>query len=83
MPTFADVNVGGLEIAVNDPTFVSSSQGVGQLDAQFYRRVNFESLRCEEFIQRCARQDFHRDEQAVVVGFADLVNHADIRVIEC
>jgi hypothetical protein len=56
-------------------------QGIRNLDAQIERRFDLQRLACNPMLQRHAFQILHGDEGLVTVS-ADLIDRADIRVVQ-
>ena len=64
------------------PAFVRVSESARDLQRDRERFVEREPAAIEARLQRFAFVERHRDEQLSVVGLADLVDRADVRVIE-
>ena len=81
MPVDADLDVGGFEVAMDDAAFVRHLQRLGHL--QGYRQGPVERHRTvfQQLCQILALGQLH-DEQLLAVGFLDLVDTGDVRMIE-
>ena len=80
MLTVRDKDVGGLDVAVNDPFCVGCFERVGDLDAQRQRRLNLQRLARNAVLQRHPLQEFHRNE-ALALVLTDFVDGADIGMV--
>ena len=85
-------NVRGLDVAVDDALRVRRVQGIRDLDGQVQQVLELKSRLpgaisarsrrpTQSFLERLAFQELHRDER-LPIGFVNLVNRADVRVIE-
>src|SRR5437764_3059648 len=79
--TAGNENVGRLDIAMNDAFRVGGIQSIGYFNSQREQNFGFERLPGNAVLQRGAFEKLHCDEWMAVV-LADLVNGADIRVVE-
>ena len=61
---------------------MGSVQSIGDLDAQIEHRLNFQWLAADPVPERLALQQFHGDEGSPL-GLVDLVNDANVRMIQC
>src|SRR5207249_1037455 len=78
---FADHDVAGLHIAMNDPGSMRFSQRVGNLYPVFQRGRNLQPSRRQHIIERPAVNVLHDDEiRAVLLN--DVVDGDDVRMIE-
>ena len=75
-------NIGRLDVAVDDALCVGSVQSIGDLDAQIEHRLDFQRLATDPVPERLALQKFHGDEGSPL-GLVNLVNGADVRMIQC
>ena len=79
---WADEDVGGLDIAVNDACAVRRIQRVGDFDAERQHRVHVQTAMAgDALLQRAALQILHGDEGAAVL-LADVMNGADVGMIQ-
>ena len=76
-----DEEVGGLDVAVDDIFGVSGVESVGNFDGKCKERVEFHGAAGDAMLERGALQKFHSDEGLAVL-FADIVDGADVGVIE-
>src|SRR5262250_755170 len=74
---FGYKNVGGLDVAVDDPFGMRCIQGIGDFDSQFEQLVERQRLARNAVLQRPAIEELHGDERPAVF-FADVVNRADV-----
>ena len=81
MIALRDVDVGWLEVAMDDPLFVSGIEPVGDLNGDLDQAVAVERAVVDDARQRPALEKLHHQKGPAVV-VADLVNGADVRVIE-
>ena len=76
-----DEDVGGLDVAVDDAFGVGGVEGIGNVDGDFEKRIEFEGAAGDGVLEGFAFEAFHGDEGAAVF-FADVVDGADVGVIE-
>jgi hypothetical protein len=81
MTALGDENIGGLYVAVNNSLGMSGIERVGDLDREREEQVRFHRTIADAVFQRHAVEKLHDDEGFPVV-LADLVNRADVRVIQ-
>src|SRR5215469_4582331 len=74
-------NVGGLDIAMNDPFAVGCIQSVCHLSAQRERRRDIERLSADVLTEGLALEKFH-DQKGMPGGFSDIVDGADIGMVK-
>jgi hypothetical protein len=65
---------------MNDAGFVRGCERVGNLDRDVEDVAEFHCVASDALPQRHAFDVLHRDEWTAVVGFTDLMDHADIRM---
>jgi hypothetical protein len=82
VPTRRDEDVRGLDIAVHNGGAMRRIQRIGDVDADPKQFVQRRHAFSEAFAERFAVEPFHGDERNAVV-LEDLVNRADVWVIEC
>jgi len=75
---FGDKNIGGLDVAVDDPLGVGSVQRVGDLDFERQNEFGFQRTPSDALLQRHPVQKLHGDE-----GLPNLVDGADIGMVQC
>jgi len=78
---WGDENIGGLDVAMNDPGVVGRSQRIGDPDSEREQRFHLQWLAGDALFQGGALQILHDDEGAAVL-FTDVINRADVRVIQ-
>src|SRR5271165_2674897 len=81
MTKFGQEDVGRLDVTVNDMPGMSGDQGVGNLDPDTQQLIQVEGL-AHDVLEGCAFEVLHGDE-GLSTDFADVVNGADIGMIEC
>jgi len=81
LPAFGDEDVGGLDVAVNDPLGVRRIQSIGKLDAKLLNLLRFNGLRGDAVFERLSFEKLHRDEGLALV-LVDVVDGADVGVVE-
>ena len=74
-------NVGGLDVAMNDAFDVGGFEAVGDLNADLQKFRSGDGLPGDAVLESLALEKFHGDE-GTAFEFADVVNGADVRVIE-
>jgi hypothetical protein len=79
--TFGDENVGGLDVAVDDALGMSGIESVGDLDRVSEELIELDRAADDDVLEGGAIEKLHGDESFAGV-FADVVNGADIRVVE-
>jgi hypothetical protein len=76
-----DHHVRAFQVAMDDSAIVRMCKGLGQLHAVTDHVVDRQRPAGDPSAERRAVDDFHRDV-GVAVGFADVVDGADVRMIE-
>ncbi len=79
--TFCDKNIGGLDVAVDDVFLMGSVERIGDFDAERDKHFKGDRAMRDQLFERGALQELHRDE-GLAVFFADVVDGADVGVIE-
>src|SRR6185369_16135346 len=74
-------NIGGLDVAVDDSLCMGGIQRIRDFNGQGEERLVFERMAGNQVLQRHAIHELHRDEGTAVV-FADVVNGADIGMVQ-
>ena len=74
-------DIGGLEIAMDDAALVRMREGAGDLRAVPEHGFDGQAVERQHLGERAAVDELHRDEHAAA-GIADLVDGADVRMIE-
>ncbi len=82
MAALGDEDIGGLDVAMDDAFVVGCFETFDYLDCQFENRACFHRAAANAVLQGLTVQEFHDDESAAAL-FADVVNRADIGMIEC
>src|SRR5882724_679728 len=81
LSTPGDENIGRLEIAMDDSTLMGGVEGVGNLNGDVKNLSARQRLARDDVLESQAFQELHRNE-GVAFGFVDLVNGADVGMIE-
>ena len=81
VPAIGHENVRRLDVAVHDPFRVRGVQRIGNLHSHIQQRIGGHRLSADLMLQRLSFQKFHRQE-GLAVRFLDVVNRADVRVVE-
>ena len=81
-PVLGDQDVGRLDVPVYDATLVGFAESGADLDRVLDGLGNAERTPVELGLEALTVVERHRDEQLAVVGFADLVDRADVGVVE-
>ncbi len=76
-----DHDVGGLDVAVDHALLVGLLEARRDLERDFDRLVYLERPRGERFLEAPSLDERHRDERRAL-GLSDLMDGADIRVVE-
>ena len=76
-----DEDVRGLHVAVNDAVGVRGLEPVGDLDPELEDTVHRQRPASDRFLERAPVEQFH-DDELLAVTLADVVDRADVRVIE-
>ena len=74
-------DVGGLDVAVDDPLGVGRVEPVDDLDGQVQQPLHPHRAALDEVLERLALEQLHDDERLALV-LPDLVNRADVGVVE-
>ncbi len=77
----AHEDVGGLDVAMDDPLGVRGVERVGDLDAEIEDLLQLERLALDAVLERLAFQELHGDE-ALALVFADFIDGADVGMVE-
>jgi hypothetical protein len=75
-------NVGGFDIAVDNAGTVSSFQRISDLDSEQQERLHLQRLAGDALLQGGAVEILH-DDEGLVILFANVVDGANARVIQC
>ncbi len=81
MPALGDENVGGLDVAMDDSFHMRRIESVRNLNPQLQHLLKRQRLAGNAVLQRLTVQELHHDV-CLTVFFADVINRADVRVIE-
>ena len=76
-----DEDVGGLDVAMDDAFAVGGVERVGDLNGEIEQIVEFHGAAGDGVLQGLAVEKFHGDE-GFAVGFADIVNRADVGMVQ-
>src|SRR4029077_2354111 len=82
MPARSDKDICRLDIAMNDAFGVSGVQGVGDFDGQSQERFSIEWRAGNSVLEGGPLKALHGNKGAALM-FADVINRADIGMIEC
>src|SRR5579864_9614632 len=77
-----DNDISRLNVAMNHSFRVSSRKRFGNLNPQLGDLITVQYAPDNVFLERSAVQVFHRDEQ-VALALVDVVNGADVGMIQC
>src|SRR5579862_2323403 len=81
MSAIRNENVRGLDVPVHYPPGVCGVQRIYNLGSQLQQLLDTERLAANPVLERKSLQQLHSDE-VLAVRFVNLVNRADVRVIE-
>jgi len=81
MTALGDEDVGGLDIAMNDPRRVRRTEGVSDFDVKRQQHIDFQRTSSNAVLQHHAVQKFHGDERLPFV-FPDLMDGADVGMVQ-
>jgi hypothetical protein len=81
MPALGHEDVGGLDVAMEDPVRVRRFECIRQLDAKFKNLCRGQRTARDQAVERHPFQELHRDEVPPVM-LSDVVHHADVRMID-
>jgi len=81
MAALRNKNVRRLDVAVQDPFGMSSIERVGNLDCQTKQNIGFDRPARDAMLERDAIEKLH-DQEGMPILLSDLMNSADIRMIE-
>ena len=81
MSAIGHENIRGLDVPMHNALRVCRIERFGDLRSNFQQRVHSKWLCGDAMLQRSAFQKFHR-EKRMAVGFVNLVNRADVRMIK-
>ncbi len=76
-----DKNVGGFDVTMDDAFCVGGIEGVGDFGGEGDELVEFDGTSGDGVLEGGAFEIFHGDESAAIF-FADVINGADIRMIQ-
>src|SRR6185295_1171375 len=80
VPEFADENVCGLDVAVNDALAVRGAQCISHFGANLEKTIEFERGSLKQAGERGTVEVFH-DDEGLAASFTDVINGADIGMI--
>src|SRR5271168_35302 len=81
LAALGDENVRRLDVAVDDSLGMSGFERVGDLNAEIEKLFGLEGAAFDAMLESFALEQLHGDERLAVV-LTDLVNRADVRVIQ-
>ena len=74
-------DVGGLDVAVDDPGRVRGVERIRNVDADVEDELVRDRLRTDSMLERLSFQELHHDE-LLALELADVVDRADVRMIQ-
>jgi len=74
-------DVGGLDVAMDDPLGVGCIERVGNLGAQIEQHFNLECFALDRLPERLPFEHLH-DDEGVSIGLVNLVNGADVGMVQ-
>ncbi len=77
-----DHDVLGLDVAMDDASFVCGSQRFGNLNGDVEHIAEFQGMALQALAQRYAFHVLHRDEWTTIVGLTNLMDHANVRMTQ-
>ncbi len=75
-------HVGGFDVAVDDAGIMGRGQAAGDLLGYRARVIDRQRSTLDTALERLAVVEAHRDEHAAIDGLVDVVDGADVRIIE-
>jgi hypothetical protein len=81
VPTLGDKDVGGFDVTMHDTFCVSGIQSIRDFDSDLEQAIHFHRLARDDVLERGPIEEFHNNEGMAVL-LADLVNCADVRMVE-
>ncbi len=82
MTAAGDKDVRGLDVPMHDSLGVGGIESIGDLDGEREKTICVDGLAANVALQSHAIQEFHGDERLPVL-LSDVVNGADVRVVQC
>ena len=76
-----DKNICRLDIPVDNSTCMRRVERIRNLDGERQQGLHLHRLIADQMLERCSIQKFHDDEGFAVL-LADVINRADIRMIQ-
>ena len=81
VPALGDEDVRGLDVTMDDAFGVRSVERIGDLDSDGEQRLQIQRTVCRSVLQGAAVEVLHDDER-LAVFFANVVDRADIGMVE-
>ena len=81
LAALGDENIRGLDVAMNDALGMRCFERIGDLNAEIEKLLGLECPALDAMLESLALEQLHGDEWLAVV-LADLVNRADVRMIQ-
>ncbi len=81
MPPLGNKQIGGFDIAMHDSLRVSGIERISNLHTPVKDLFHIQRLAANQVLERLSLQQLHGDE-VLAIRFVDLVNRADVRVVE-
>ncbi len=82
VPARGHEDVGRLDVAMHDALGVRRVESVGNLHGDVDQRIGGEGTGSHPILEGGSLEEFHREEETAL-GFVDVVDGADVRMIEC
>src|SRR5271170_7703240 len=82
LPAFHEKDIRGLDVPVDDSFRVGRIKAVGDLNAELQELRYFDGLALNTVFERSPLQELHSDKRPTF-EFTNIVNSADIGMIEC
>jgi hypothetical protein len=80
--TRTDENIGRLNVSVNDAGGVSGVERIGDFNGEREESLCAKDTLCNAIPQSCSLQEFHGDKRLAVL-LTDVIDRADVRMVEC
>jgi len=82
MPTLGDKDVGGFDIPMDDARRMRGIERVGDINGKRQQQISFHGTSGDAVLQHYAVEILHGDKCFPVL-FADVINRADVGVVQC
>ena len=81
MAAFGDEDVGGLDVAMNDAFGVGGIERIGNVSGNVEEAVQVHGTAGDDVLEGLALETFH-DDEGLAVFLADVIDRADIGMVE-